>query len=74
MQKTKITGSVWIKQIFDAKIVKKQGMARRNKKDVQKYASIDELLQEADKRNWHVIENGNQYIILCNKGSVTIHL
>ena len=68
------TGKAWIKQWLDAKITKKQGLVRRKKSDVDKYASFDDLLEEVTNRGWHLIETGNQYVVLCNRGAITIHV
>jgi hypothetical protein len=63
----------WIDNLFDAKIVKKEGIVRRNKSDVRFYSSFDELLEQVRERGYHLIETGNQYVVLCNKGAITIH-
>lgn len=70
----KQSSQAWINQIFDAKITQKYGLARRNKSDVEKYASSESLKTSVKARGWHLIETGDQYVILCNPGSIIIHL
>lgn len=63
----------WVDQIFDAKIVKKDGIVRRKKAAVSRYASFDELLEQVKERGYHLIETGDQYVVFCNKGALKIH-
>jgi hypothetical protein len=63
----------WIEQIFEAKIVNKEGIVRRNKTDVHSHASLDELLDYTRENGWHLIETGNQYVVLCHPGAMKIH-
>jgi hypothetical protein len=60
--------SAWVNQIFRAAIVSKGGMVRRKKSSVLKYSSFRELSRETKKRGFHLLRNGGQYIIICNKG------
>ena len=63
----------WVDQIFDAKIVKKDGLVRRKKSDVHRKTSFDERLLQVQERGYHLLETGNQYVVLCNKGAIVIH-
>ena len=65
--------SKWIEQIFEAQIVKKEGIVRRKRSDVQRYASVDELLEYVRENGWHLVETGNQYVVLCHRGAMKIH-
>lgn len=64
--------SKWIDQIFEAKIATTQGVVRRKKSTVQKYASIKELTDEVRRRGFHLVETGDQYIVVCNSGNIRI--
>ncbi len=64
--------SAWIDQLFDAAIVKKDGLVRRKVADVKKYASEKELVAEVKKRGFHLVETGKQYVVLCNVGAMKI--
>ena len=63
----------WIDDMFDAKIVAKDGVVRRKIADVEKYGSYNALVQRVRHCNWHLIQTGDQYIVLCNEGVITIH-
>jgi hypothetical protein len=62
-----------INQIFEAKAVKSGGIVRRKKANVEKFSSLQYLLQEVKRRGVHLIESGDQYIIICNSGYFKLH-
>lgn len=64
--------SQWIENIFNAKIAKEDGVVRRKKTTVARCASLDELVAAVKKRKFHMIEIGDQYVILCNTGTFKI--
>lgn len=66
------TGKAWIKQWFDAKTTQKRGVVRRAKADIQKYTSLDLVKLEVQRRDWHIVEVGDQWIVICNPGNVQI--
>jgi len=63
----------WISQIFEADAASNGGVVRRSKKDVEKFSSMAELIDEAKKQGYHVIETGGQVVILCHAGEIVIH-
>lgn len=64
--------SKWINQIFRAAQVSKHGVVRRSKDSVLKYASFKELKRTCIKNGFHLIRNGGQYLIMCNRGNLKI--
>ncbi len=64
--------SKWIESIFTAKIAKEEGVVRRKKTTVARYASAKELIIAVKKRNFHMIETGDQFVIICNTGNIKI--
>jgi hypothetical protein len=64
--------SAWLKQLFSAGQVAKGNIVRRKKSDVERYASMADLKAEVKKRDFHLIETGDQVIVICNKGHVKI--
>jgi hypothetical protein len=64
--------SQWIDNIFSAKIATELGIVRRKITSVNRYASRDELISAVKKRNFHLIETGDQFVIVCNSGAVKI--
>jgi hypothetical protein len=65
--------SEWIEQIFDAHAAQNGGVVRRSVADVQYYASRAQLLAAVRLRGFHLIETGDQFIIICNQGVLRIH-
>ena len=62
----------WVDQIFQADAAK-GGVVRRARADVDKYASLTEIIAEACARGFHVIETGDQVVVLCHPGQLVIH-
>ncbi len=59
----------YINAIFAAKAAKSGGIVRRSIANVKKYASAGYLIAEVNRLGFHIIENGDQYIIICNSGN-----
>ena len=65
--------SAWLDQLFDAWAADKGDVIRRSISDVEKYASRTELLAECRSRTYHLIETGDQFVVICNCGIIKIH-
>lgn len=65
--------NAWLDQWFDAWAADKGDVIRRSISDVEKYASRAELLDECKSRHYHLIETGDQYVVICNAGIIKIH-
>jgi hypothetical protein len=65
--------NAWIEQMFDAQIVDREGIVRRKKRDVHRNASFESLLEYVREQDFHLIETGDQYIVVCNPGVLKIH-
>lgn len=63
----------WLDQVFGAEQVARGGIVRRNKNDVHNLCSLADLLAEVRQRNFHLIETGDQYVVVCNSGVLTLH-
>lgn len=66
------TGTAWIEKWFEAKTTLERGVVRRAKADINKYASFDLVRQEAKRRKWHIVEVGDQWVVICNSGDIQI--
>jgi phage baseplate assembly protein gpV len=64
--------NTWIKQIFQAGQVAKGNIVRRKKSSVTRYATLAQLEAEVRKRKFHLIETGDQVIVICNSGNIKI--
>ena len=58
--------------MFKAKAVKKGGVVRRKRKSVEKNASVADLEAVVKRRGFHMVETGDQYVILCNAGTFRV--
>lgn len=61
---------VWLDQIFAAKAVEKGGVIRRNRHWVEAEVGREPFLQEARRRGFHVLETGDQLIVVCHGGPI----
>lgn len=68
-----MTSSPWLRQIFEAHEAQTGGVVRRHRNDVQRFSSLDEVVAEARRHRFHVIESGDQVIVLCHEGGITVH-
>lgn len=64
--------SAWVDQIFTAQQVRNGGVVRRARWYIDQ-ARLDEIIDRATDRGWHVIETGDQIVVLCHEGSLIIH-
>ncbi len=65
--------ATWLDQVFDAKQVAAGGIVRRNKADVDRICALPSLLAEVKHRGFHLIEVGDQYVVICNSGQLQVH-
>lgn len=69
---TKPFEKAWITDIFKAGICKRGGVVRRKVADVERIASEAELVDAVDRRGWHLVESGDQYVMFCNEGTFRV--
>jgi hypothetical protein len=63
----------YIRNIFRADAAKNGGLVRRKVEDVHRLATFHELLKEVKERGFHLLETGDQYVIICNLGKFKLH-
>ena len=63
---------IWFDQVFSAKAVSKGGVIRRSKADVDRKIGRDRLELEVRKRGFHLVEAGNQFLIICDRGDIRL--
>lgn len=64
----------WIDRIFEEKQAHTYGVVRRAVSNVERHRDgVGDLIREAKRRGFHVIETGEQLVILCNPGVLKIH-
>jgi len=65
--------SRWVDQMFDAQAVLAGGVVRRSVHDVRRFGAMDEIVERAQENGWHVVETGDQIVVLCHAGALAIH-
>ncbi len=63
----------YIRNIFSANAAKNGGVVRRRVDDVKRFASFQALADEVKRRGFHLLEAGDQYLIVCNSASCKLH-
>ena len=48
-------------------------VVRRSVDDIERLGALDEIVREARRCGFHVIETGGQVVLLAHEGSVTLH-
>lgn len=49
------------------------GIVRRKKSDVERMVGLDAVIEYAQQRQFHVVETGDQIIVVCNSGTLKLH-
>lgn len=69
---TPITPDRWIVQIFSARAAAEGGIVRRRVRDVERLVGRDRFLREVRRRGFRAVENGDQFVIFCNRDPVRL--
>jgi hypothetical protein len=64
--------NVWLRKVFEAGAVAKGNIVRRKKASIERQSSMAELESEVRRRRFHLVETGDQVIVICNQGHVRI--
>lgn len=62
----------WTKRLFNAKAAQTGGVIRRNKRDVHREMGYAALVTEVQARGFHLLECGDQYLIICHNGTLRL--
>lgn len=62
----------WRNRLFGAKAAQTGGVIRRKKRDVLREIGFDALVAEVQARGFHLLECGDQYVIICNPGRLRL--
>ncbi|MBN9104207.1 MAG: hypothetical protein J0I14_04315 [Propionibacteriaceae bacterium] len=66
--------SAWVDQFFDADQARTGGVIRRSVYDIREHrGALDEIIDRAKEEDFHVIETGDQIVVLCHSGALTIY-
>jgi hypothetical protein len=64
---------LWLGQIFAAKAVASGGVIRRNRRWVEDEIGRDRFVAEVQRRGFHLLETGDQLIVVCHCGPIRMH-
>lgn len=60
----------WIGQMFATKAAQKGAVVRRSMAWVDREVGRDRFLEEIRRRNFHVIQTADQFVVICHNGPV----
>ena len=63
---------LWLRSMFSAKAVGRGGVVHRAIRDVDRYAGRDRLIGEVQRRGFTMVENGEYFVIFCNREPVRL--
>ena len=64
---------MWIDQLFSAKAVEGGGVIRRNRNWVAREIGRDRFFREVEARGFHLLETGEQLVVVCHTGKIHLH-
>lgn len=62
----------WIAQVFSAQAVRKGAVVRRSVSWIEREVGRNRFVAEVQSRGFHLIENGGQFIVLCNQSGLRV--
>lgn len=66
--------TAWVDQFFtSSRQARTGGIVRRSVANVERLDALDEIISEARRRGFHVLETGGQIVLLAHEGSVILH-
>ncbi len=67
-----LSAAHWLQHLFSAKAAQYGGVVRRKVRDVERFVGRQAFEGEIRRRGYRAIENGGDYIILCNQSDVRL--
>jgi hypothetical protein len=64
--------TAWIARVFDATIVDRGGIVRRSAASVDREIGRTVFAQQVMMRGFHLVECGDQFVVICNSGHIKI--
>ena len=62
----------WLEQVFNARAAQCGGVVRRNVHDVDRYSSEHQLIEAVKARGFHLVQTGDQFVVICNGGDLRL--
>jgi hypothetical protein len=67
-----ITPDRWMVQLFSARAAAEGGVLRRKINDVERLIGRTRFIAEVSRRGFHLIENADQFIVICNRDPLKV--
>jgi hypothetical protein len=65
---------ICVDQVFAAKAVKRGGVIRRSVSLVEREIGRGRFVEEVQERNFHLLECGGQFVVVCNRNPIRMIL
>ena len=62
----------WLDQIFSTRAVQRGAVVRRSVAWVDREVGKERFLTEMRRRNFHVIETADQFVVVCHNGPIRL--
>lgn len=62
----------WRNRLFGAKAAQTGGIIRRKRRDADREIGRAALMDEVQRRGFHLLECGDQYVIICHGGELRV--
>lgn len=62
----------WVDEVFSAKAAARGGVVRRAVHDVEREIGRASFINEVQRRGYHLVECGGQFVVFCNSGQIKI--
>lgn len=62
----------WCARLFGAQAARSGGVVRRKKRDVHREIGYAAFVAEVQARGFHLIECGDQYLVICHDGHLRV--
>jgi hypothetical protein len=62
----------WVATVFSAKAVARGAVVRRSVHWVAREIGIERFVDEVQRRGYHMVETGGQFIVICNRDPLRV--
>ena len=67
-----VPAAPWVSQLFSSQSARKGSVVRRSRRWVEREVGREEFEREVRRRGFHLIETGDQMIVVCHAGAIRI--
>ncbi len=67
-----VSAEQWMRQLFSLKAARDGGVVRRKVRDVERIVGCLRFEDEVRRRGYRAVQNGQQYVVFCNRESIRL--